>query len=1036
MITLKRLTAPALKHLRDVDLWLPRRGATLIEGPNESGKSTLFEAIYFALYGRPLVGEEPGKATLSALIPHDGTQAQVTLTLLTGETELEVTRTLTRARNGGPTSEAALVVRQPGRPDERVNAVSAVNDRILAELRGLDGDTLRNSCFMEQKGLERLESLRRDEREEAISRLLGLERLVSIERSLAPSAEERRRLEHLRAQARVAAQQRRMREASAREGDVSQRLQAAELREWMEERDTLDARLKYLNEEDQRLTNELGDSEELLSRIDSLRVAERRLAEAERLRWRARQVSHETTLLTTQLEQLDAIDAAHAPEAERKLDNIRRLEDSMREVARERGLLEEAAALLQRGKTAEESQQRARALLTEAERSRSAIVTALARSQARETLSDWIHARERADLREGRTQQLAALNTERGKYEREIAETRALAWQWLALTGAALALALVAAALALAVKISLLWVFVVLAGVGAVALGIRWRREAQTSRARAWRLSQADQGISTVSAEVNLAKRLVNDDIGRLEANLRAAGMPIPASAEEGERILRSLPSPSAIEETEMHAHEAETQAARARIEIERAVGEANTVQIALRNLGFAGALDQIQPRLAEAKAREQTLAEEARSLELPDDISGLARARGAAEANFSTLLSSRGDRNDMHTRMLESSDALEDILREWADDLERIAATLEALGFAESFVLPEPLATHSLEAAHDALGEQAQQALAQYDEPAIRARQGGLIAERERLAAKAEETSSEHERLREQIRGRLATQGMLAQGDESLTTAAQVWPLLGEVTADEVADLRAAREDARLEAYHSEQTVAEREREIMLEGAPLDEAELRAQLSATEQELRRRELACELASEVRGRIIRRALPETEVYMRALLPELTAGRYHDITLLRDDVTGSGGESDLSIRMWDQVAGRYVRKNLFSGGTRDQASLALRLAFALATLPKELGATPGFIFLDEPLSAFDTERSLALARVLTTGAIAQSFAQVFLISHSQVIEPQSFDYILRMDGGQVVESTLPTSEIAETLWDAEASVGEDLRMATA
>ncbi|MGH2502882.1 MAG: AAA family ATPase, partial [Ktedonobacterales bacterium] len=93
MITLKRLTTPALKRLRDVDLWLPRRGATLIEGPNESGKSTLFEAIYFALYGRPLVGEEPGKATLASLIPHDGAQAQVTLTLLTDETELEVTRT-------------------------------------------------------------------------------------------------------------------------------------------------------------------------------------------------------------------------------------------------------------------------------------------------------------------------------------------------------------------------------------------------------------------------------------------------------------------------------------------------------------------------------------------------------------------------------------------------------------------------------------------------------------------------------------------------------------------------------------------------------------------------------------------------------------------------------------------------------------------------------------------------------------------------------------------------------------------------------
>ncbi|MGH2504153.1 MAG: ABC transporter ATP-binding protein, partial [Ktedonobacterales bacterium] len=162
---------------------------------------------------------------------------------------------------------------------------------------------------------------------------------------------------------------------------------------------------------------------------------------------------------------------------------------------------------------------------------------------------------------------------------------------------------------------------------------------------------------------------------------------------------------------------------------------------------------------------------------------------------------------------------------------------------------------------------------------------------------------------------------------------------------------------------------------------------------------------------------------------------LTAGRYHDISLLRDDATG-GGEADLAIRMWEQQAGRYVRKNLYSGGTRDQASLALRLAFALATLPKELGATPGFIFLDEPLSAFDAERSLALARVLTTGAIAQAFAQVFLISHSQVIEPRSFDYTLRMDEGRVAESTLPSGALAEALWEAEENVGAGERLSGA
>jgi exonuclease SbcC len=64
------------------------------------------------------------------------------------------------------------------------------------------------------------------------------------------------------------------------------------------------------------------------------------------------------------------------------------------------------------------------------------------------------------------------------------------------------------------------------------------------------------------------------------------------------------------------------------------------------------------------------------------------------------------------------------------------------------------------------------------------------------------------------------------------------------------------------------------------------------------------------------------------------------------------------------------------KNLFSGGTRDQCSLALRLAFALATLPQELGVAPGFIFLDEPLSAFDSQRAQALVELITTGTIAQ------------------------------------------------------------
>jgi DNA repair protein SbcC/Rad50 len=63
MILLQHLSVSALKQLREVELWFPAHGTILIEGKNESGKSTLFEAIFFALYGAPLTGEE-SRATL------------------------------------------------------------------------------------------------------------------------------------------------------------------------------------------------------------------------------------------------------------------------------------------------------------------------------------------------------------------------------------------------------------------------------------------------------------------------------------------------------------------------------------------------------------------------------------------------------------------------------------------------------------------------------------------------------------------------------------------------------------------------------------------------------------------------------------------------------------------------------------------------------------------------------------------------------------------------------------------------------------
>ncbi|MEO7001241.1 MAG: hypothetical protein ABI068_05535, partial [Ktedonobacterales bacterium] len=276
-----------------------------------------------------------------------------------------------------------------------------------------------------------------------------------------------------------------------------------------------------------------------------------------------------------------------------------------------------------------------------------------------------------------------------------------------------------------------------------------------------------------------------------------------------------------------------------------------------------------------------------------------------------------------------------------------------------------------------------------------------------------------------------LADVGVACQGNEPFTELGNRWAALNTVsdmTQDDFADAQRQHEAVSRESEYAARSVEElivRHHLTPTEIVAIEdggEAGLRQRRDRVERTLRRRTLAAELARQTRERIIRRVLPETEVYMRALLPELTMGRYRDVELLRTEGENSATAigAELRIRVWDETAGRYVAKNLFSGGARDQFSLALRLAFALATLPKELGAMPGFMFLDEPLSAFDAERSEALAHLLTEGAIGQQFAQVLLISHSRIIDPRGFAYHVRMSGGRVVASDLPSVQTADAI----------------
>ena len=191
MIILKHLTVERFRLLREINLHFPQRGSILVQGPNEAGKSALLESIYFALYGIPMASSTKGtigttgtigtidhnRSSIDDLVLYGSSQANVTLTLSIGATELVINRVIERGKG----QQVTLRVRRLGMPEEElITHLDIANERVIAELGRMDGETLRNSCFIEQKSLNRLETLPGSEREATLRKLLGLEKLMRL----------------------------------------------------------------------------------------------------------------------------------------------------------------------------------------------------------------------------------------------------------------------------------------------------------------------------------------------------------------------------------------------------------------------------------------------------------------------------------------------------------------------------------------------------------------------------------------------------------------------------------------------------------------------------------------------------------------------------------------------------------------------------------------------------------------------------------------------------------------------------------------
>lgn len=161
-------------------------GITLIAGLNESGKSSMLDAILYALFGRVI---RPLKARNEDLISYGASEATVTLVFEIAGRRFRVTRHLYRSK---PTRANLDEMMPTGSVQPIATGQEKVNDEIVNLLGGITYHEIISSTVVAQKELDKLIELNKDDRRKIINAFLNLESFNTVTANL---TEERRDLE-------------------------------------------------------------------------------------------------------------------------------------------------------------------------------------------------------------------------------------------------------------------------------------------------------------------------------------------------------------------------------------------------------------------------------------------------------------------------------------------------------------------------------------------------------------------------------------------------------------------------------------------------------------------------------------------------------------------------------------------------------------------------------------------------------------------------------------------------------------------------
>ena len=154
-------------------------GIILVTGLNESGKSTILDAILYALFGRVIRPSQ--KPSNEDLISYGSGEAQVRLEFDIGENRYRVVREIHKTR----ANRAMLYeVGTAGRTRTLATTVKDTTSEVERLLGGITYDEIVASSVVAQKDLERLIKQRLDDRRKVVNVFLNLESFNKVQDAL------------------------------------------------------------------------------------------------------------------------------------------------------------------------------------------------------------------------------------------------------------------------------------------------------------------------------------------------------------------------------------------------------------------------------------------------------------------------------------------------------------------------------------------------------------------------------------------------------------------------------------------------------------------------------------------------------------------------------------------------------------------------------------------------------------------------------------------------------------------------------------